>query len=146
MSYERMLNKECKPTEAEMLKWVGKRAPLWSDLTEYLASHYDLVTKIDFGGKKYGWSIGYRKSGRTLIGLFPERDGFTALVILGKKEVVKTETIFDKLSKKVQKVFRETDQLHDGRWLWIRPSTKKDIESIKMLLSAKRRPKCCEIG
>jgi len=146
MSYERMLNKECKPTKAEMLKWIGKRVMLWSDLTEYLACHYDHVTELDFWGEKYGWSICYRKSEKTLVRLFPECGGFTALVVMGKKEVVKAEAVFEKLSKKVQKLFRQTNQLHDGRWLWIRPSTKKDTESIKILLNAKRQPKRCEIG
>jgi hypothetical protein len=137
-----MLNKECKPTEAEMLKWIGKKTVLWSDLTEYLASHYDLVTELDFWGEKHGWSISYRKSGKTLVRLFPECGGFMALVVLGKKEVVKTEAVFEKLSMRIQKLFRETKQLHDGRWLWIRPSSKADINSIKVLLSLKRQPKC----
>ena len=30
---------------------------------------------------------------------------------------------------------------YDGRWLWIRPSGKADIEAIKALLSTKRQPK-----
>ena len=141
MSYERMLDKECKPTEDDVLKWVGKRASLWSDIRKYLASHYDHVPELDFGGKKYGWSIRYRKSGKTLVTLLPERSGFTALVVLGKKEVAKVEACEKKLSKKIGGLFRSTYQLHDGRWLWIRPSSKADIESIKILLGTKRRPK-----
>ena len=146
MSYERMLNKKHKASEDEVLKWIGKRAMFWSDLTRYLASHYDHVPELDFGGKKYGWSLRYRKSSKTLVTLFPEYGGFTALVVLGKEEVVKAEAIFEKLSRRVQELFRQTNQLHDGRWLWIRPFAKKDIESIKMLLNAKRRPKRCEVG
>jgi hypothetical protein len=136
-----MLNKEHKPTKVEMLRWIGKRGVYWSSLIEYLDSHYDHVQELRFWGKKYGWAIGYRRSNKTLIALIPEFGGFTALVILGKKEVFKVEAMFEKLSKKVQKLFRETKQLHDGRWLWIRPSTKKDIESIKILLNAKQRVK-----
>ena len=145
MSYERMLNKECKPTEKQMLELVGKKASLWSDLREYLASGYDHVPELDFGGDKYGWSVRYRKSGKTLVTLFPESGGFTALVVLGKKEIVKAEAVLDKLSMKVRKLFRETNQLHDGRWLWLRPTSKADLESIKMLLNAKRRAKPCSI-
>ena len=65
-----MLSKDCEPTESEMLKWVGKRVMLWSDLKEYLASSYDHPAELDFAGKKYGWSIRYRKSGKTLVTLF----------------------------------------------------------------------------
>ena len=139
MSYERMLNRECEPTEDELREWIGKGAVLWCDLREYVESHYDHAPKLDFGGKKYGWSILYRKSGKTLVTLFPERGGFTALVVLGKKEVAKTETCKKELSKKVRELFENTGQLHDGRWLWIRPTSKADIESIKILLNAKRR-------
>ena len=139
MSYERMLDKECEPTEDEILECVGRRTVLWSDLREYLASHYDHVPELDFGGKKYGWSIRYRKSNKTLVTLFPEYGGFTALVVLGKKEVVKAEAVFDKLSMRVRKLLRGTNQLHDGRWLWLRPSSKADVASIKILLNAKRR-------
>ena len=111
MSYERILNKECRPTEGQMLKWVGKRAMRWSDLREYVASHYDHPAELDFAGKKYGWSVRYRKSGKTLVTLFPERDGFTALVVLGNKEVAKIEECGKKLSKKVRELFENTDQL-----------------------------------
>ncbi len=67
------------------------------------------------------------------------------LVVLGKKEVAKVEQLENKLSKKVQELFRNTDQLHDGRWLWIKPSSKADIKSIKVLLNVKRKPKLEDI-
>ena len=141
MSHERMLKRECEPTENQMGKWIGSRGPLWSDMREYLASHYEHPAEIDFAGKKYGWSIRYHKSGKTLVTLFPEQGGFTALIVLGNKEVSKAESCKKNLSKKVRELFENTDQLHDGRWLWIRPTSKADIKSIKILLTAKRRPK-----
>lgn len=142
MSHERMLNKDVEPTERDIVMHLGARAAKrWSLLTEYLSAHYDHVPELDFGGQKYGWSIRYRKSGKTLVTLYPRRGGFTALVVLGKKEVAKAEALLGELSPTVAQVFRETSQLHDGRWLWIRPASKADVESIKMLLSTKRRPK-----
>ena len=92
-------------------------------------------------GKNKEYVIRHRKSGRTLVTLYPARSSLVVLVVLGKKEVAKTEALMDKLSTKVRKLFQETDQLHDGRWLWIKPSSKTDVESIKLLLSTKRRPK-----
>lgn len=142
MSCERMLNKDIEPTEEEMARHIGARADvLWSSLREYLSVYYDHAPALDFGGQNYGWSIRYRKSGKTLATLFPERSAFAALVVLGKKEVGKTEGVLDKLSIRVRKLFQETDQLHDGRWVWIRPSSIADVESIKLLLSTKRQPK-----
>ena len=141
MSYERMLDRDTEPTDKNMLKYVGRRAGLWSSLHEYLATHYDHTPELDFGGKKYGWAIRYRKSRKTLITLFPERGGFTALVVLGREEIAKANAILDELSSNVRDILTTTKQLHDGRWLWIRPSSKADIESVKALLGMKRRPK-----
>ncbi len=38
---------------------------------------------------KYIGTLRYRKSGKTLCSFFPEKDAFTVLIVLGKKEVEK---------------------------------------------------------
>jgi hypothetical protein len=40
----------------------------------------------------------------------------------------------------VATVFDTTEQLHDGRWIWIRILDQSDLESFVVLLNAKRRP------
>jgi len=128
--------------EEQILEMLGYKANLWLSLREYLADFYpDCAPVSCIEGKNKDYVIRYRKSGRTLVTLYPARSSVVVLVVLGKKEVAKTEALVDKLSKKVRKLFQETAQLHDGRWLWISPTSKSDIESIKLLLSTKRRPK-----
>ena len=130
------------PTEKQMLELLGKKATLWSDLREYLANHYpECIPVFALEGKNKEYTIRYRKSGKTLVTLYPASKSLTVLVVLGRKEVAKVEACESKLSNKTRELFRNTNQLHDGRWLWIRPSTQKDIESIKILLNAKRRAK-----
>ena len=142
MSKERMSGGKCEFTEAKILKLLGPKAGLWSSLREYLASYYpECVPIFTIEGKGKDYTIRYRKSGRTLVTLCPASKSLTALVVLGKKEIAKVEVFENKLSKKIRDLFHNTKQLHDGRWLWIKPSTKKDIESIEMLLNAKRQPK-----
>ena len=142
MKREHVGNQSCEPTEKQMLELLGKKAALWSDLREYLASNYPQCLPVfTVEGKGADYTIRYRKSGKTLVTLYPADKALTVLVVLGKKEVAKVEQFENKLSKKIRELFKNTNQLHDGRWLWIKPSTKKDIESIKMLLKAKRRPK-----
>lgn len=139
MSYERMLDKEHQPTDKEILKTIGNTAP-WVELRQYLESAYDFTPElVDYG--KYGWTIRYRKSGKTLCSLYPEKGAFTAMVVLGKKEAEKALSIMNQFNANVRKVFADTDQLHDGRWLWIRARKQSDIDSIKELLKLKRKPK-----
>ena len=42
----------------------------------------------------------YRKSGKTLVTLYPASKSLTVLVVLGKKEVAKVEQFENKLAKK----------------------------------------------
>ena len=146
MNQKYTANQNYAPTEKQMLKLLGKKAPFWSSLREYLANNYpECIPVFTMEGKDKSYTIRYRKSGKTLVTLYPSSKSLTVLVVLGKKEVAKVEQFEDKLSKKICDLFHNAKQYHDGRWLWIQPSTKKDIESIKMLLTVKRRPKHSEI-
>ena len=136
-----MLDGDIRPTEDEMENTIGKNSFLWYEMRKYLEVNYDFAPELIYYGKKYGWTIRYKKSGKTLCSLFPEKGAFTVLVVLGKKEVEKTYSMMERLNSEVRSIFENTDQLRDGRWLWIRVLTKDDIESIKLLLNAKRNPK-----
>lgn len=138
----RMTDKAHKPTEEEIISFIGERVKeAWQEIRQFLEDRYDLVPETIFYGAKYGWTIRYRKSGKTLCSLFPEKGGFTVLIVLGKKESEKALSIRDELSSKIRKHLEDTKQLHDGRWLWIRLLTTNDTEDVKKLLQVKRKPK-----
>jgi len=141
MLYQRMLDKAQEPSEGDILIQLGNSSSLWFDIRSCLDQMYDFVPELVFYGKKYGWTIRYRKSGKTLCSLFPEKDAFTILVVLGKNEVGKVDSAIDQLNPNVRSIFENADQYHDGRWLWIRVFSNEDVESIKFLLTKKRKPK-----
>jgi hypothetical protein len=140
--FRRMTDKTHKPTEEEITSFIGERAKeAWLEIRQFLEDHYDLVPETIFYGAKYGWTIRYRKSGKTLCSLFPEKDGFTVLIVLGKKESEKALSMRDELSAGIRKLLGDTEQLRDGRWLWIRLLTKSDANDVKKLLQIKRPTK-----
>ncbi len=142
MSYERMLAKDNQPTDKEIFKTIGNTTH-WLELRQYLESSYGLAPDlVNYG--KHGWTIRYRKSGKTLCSLFPEKGAFTVLVVLGKKEAEKALSIMDQFNAAVRKLLDDADQRNDGRWLWIRVQKQSDIISIKELLELKRKPKNVE--
>jgi hypothetical protein len=140
MQYQRFLNKDKQPSEKEIVRAMGEKASLWLEVHEFVRKNYDFTPELVYFTKKYGWAIRYRKSGKTLGYFFPEDNAFSALLVLGIKESEKVELIKNKLEVKIKSVFENTEQLHDGRWLWIRVLTKSDVESVKLLLKAKRKP------
>ena len=141
MDYERMLDKVHQPTEAEILETIGLTAA-WLALRQYIETRYgDWAPELKFYAKQYGWTIRYRKSGKTLCSLFPELGAFSVLIVLGKKEVEKALAMADEFGANTRAILEGTEQLHDGRWLWIRVLDVDDAEDIKRLLRAKRKPR-----
>jgi hypothetical protein len=47
----------------------------------------------------------------------------------------------DSLSSRIWNIIKESKQLRDGRWLWIRILHNDDITDAKKILIGKRRPK-----
>jgi hypothetical protein len=141
MPYERLLNKGRKPDQQEIENTIGERLSYWLEIHQYIEKNYDFTEELVFFTKKYGWAIRYKRQGRTMSYFFPEQGAYSVLLILSKKESEEVDLMKDKLNEQVKSVFDNTEQLHDGRWLWIRVLTKSDVDSIKVLLSTKRKPK-----
>jgi len=141
MTFKRLLNIAKRPNKEEIEKFVGEKLSLWLEIHEYIEENYDLIKELTFFTKKYGWAIKYKSKSRTMIYLFPEQGAFSALIVLGKKESEEVNSMRENLNVQVKSVFDNTEQLHDGRWLWIRILTDSDMDSLKLLMSAKQKPK-----
>jgi hypothetical protein len=141
---ERMVGRDLEPTMEQILEFIGAKASKsWKALEEFLDTNYDFEPELSYWGDKHGWILRYRRSGKTLVSFYPENDGFTVQVILGKKEVEKFEKIREELSVDIVSLFDETKQLHDGRWLFIKQPGMGTISDVEKLIQLKRkaRPK-----
>jgi hypothetical protein len=132
------LDKEHRPTGREIERALGRRYVLFQTLVDFMKRSYQLKGEWIFGGKNYGWNLWFRRSGKTLLNLFPQ-DGFpVAQVVLGKEQVKKARSL--KLGKHVAEVFSKAAQFHDGRWLYAPVKTAKDAADIQELIALKRKP------
>ena len=141
MRYERLLDKNNTPTNKEIIDTIGVASNLWILLHEFISKNYDFIKELAFFSKNYGWTVRYRKSKKTLISCFPENGAFSALIVLGKKESEEVDQIRSELTENILSIFDTTEQLHDGRWLWIRITNKDDLDSLVKLIKIKRKPK-----
>jgi len=139
--YQRLMDGTHTPTEQEIETFIGAPAKeTWMKLRRFLKENYDIVPEMIFD-KKYGWDVRYRKSGRTLVTLTPEKGAVRVLIVLGREESEKALSMRDELSSKMYRFIESTMQLHDGRWLWIRLFRAEDVADVEKLLTVKRRPK-----
>lgn len=141
MKYDRLLNKEEMPSDTQIQMYIGSRANLWHEIHTYVTTHYDFKPELVFFTKKYGWTIRYRRSGKTLCYFFPEEDAFSILIVLGAKEADNLEMMRSEINENIMTVFDRTEQLHDGRWMWVRILDQSDLESLILLLNTKKKPK-----
>lgn len=139
--YQRMMDGTHTPVEKQITDFIGEPAKgAWVKLRQFLKENYDIAPEMIFD-KKHGWDVRYRKSGKTLVTLTPEKGAVRILIVLGREESEKALSMRNELSPKMSKLIENTKQLHDGRWLWIRLFQAKDAEDIEKLLPIKRKPK-----
>jgi hypothetical protein len=143
--YERMTDKSTQPSDIDMINWIGVSiAENWIALRRFLEETYDIAPIFNSGGRRYGWNLQYRKGGRPLCEMYPEHDSFTALVILGKKELDQALQRLETFSPTVQRALVDTPRFHDGCWMYIRVSdpsaARQDVRDIKELILIKRKP------
>ena len=131
---------EREPTEEEMVRFLGRRAGnMWKQIAHYMRDNYD----FDPVREKVGLdsTIRYRKSGKTLLTFYPKNNELTVLIIFGKQEVEKFTSSKNEFSPNILKLFENTKQYHDGRWLHIKVPPFENLEDIKKLLRIKKQPK-----
>jgi hypothetical protein len=145
MANERLIDKNTRPSDADMLDVIG--APLaegWSRLRRFLVETYAIEPFLQYGGTRYGWNLQHRKGGRPLCEMYPERGSFTALVILGKKELDQAVERLDSFGSTVRKALVDTPRFHDGCWMYLRiadPQTcLQDVQDIEELILIKKKP------
>jgi len=137
-----MIDGTQKPSDEEIADFSGGQAgKAWLELRNFIRDYYEIEPERVFGGAKHGWEFRYRKGGRTLCSLTPEKGSVKVLIVLGREEAEKALLAKGELSLKTNKIIEEARQLHDGRWLWIRLIEPSDVQDIKKLLQIKRKPK-----
>lgn len=141
MAYERLLNKSVCPSSEDIKVTIGERYLLWEKIHQFIEQHYDFEKQLAFFSKNYGWTVRYRKGSKTLISCFPEHGAFSVLLVLGMKESEKVNQVRNELNENFLSVFDATEQLRDGKWMWIRMLNDSDLESIIKVLQIKRKPK-----
>jgi hypothetical protein len=141
VEYQRMMDGTHTPTEKEMSDFIGEPARGgWVMIRQFLKEHYDIVPEMLFD-KKNGWYVRYGKSGKTLVTLAPEKGSVKILMVLGRDESEKALSMQSELTPKMYEFIKNTKQLHDGRWLWIRLFQPNDVKDVEKLLPIKRKPK-----
>lgn len=127
------------PSPEQIQSALGSVYPLWERLTHFIEANYQIQGQWrTWGPAGSGWGLRYRRKGRSLVALYPQKGATSAQVVLGKAQADRALGL--KLGEKTSRVLREAPQLRDGRWIHIPVVNDADAGDVEQLLRVKMRP------
>ncbi len=128
-------DKTRKPAAKEIETAVGRAGKNWKELNDYFGSTLKLRGELRFYGVNYGWAIRFAKSGRSVVALYPDRDGFTAQVILKRDQI---EAAYEHgVSAATKEAVDRATEFKEGRWVFIHVDAKSGIGDAVTLVKAR---------
>lgn len=127
------------PTEEEMRKLIGNdRYAAWKQSCAEIETLYEMESIWNDGGKNWSYEYKFRRGGKTLCTFYTRQDGYGLLIILGREEREKLETIKSKLAVSTLEIIDGATTYHDGQWIMFDEFL--PINDLNLLLRIKRKP------
>lgn len=119
------------PTVSDFKNYISSK--LFESLLTSIEKDYKLQPLIEYSkcSAAPGWNIKFKKSGKSLCVIYPDKKYFTALVVIGKKEEEQAREIINNSGKYLKDMLENTKFICGGYWLMI------DIKDEDILKQAK---------
>lgn len=129
------------PTAEELNYIMGENVfKVWCAINNFIFKNYNMDILWDCGGKTGVYELKYRKSGKTFCALYPREQGMRVLIIFGKGERDKFESSREDFSEYINNFYDNTQQYHDGKWLYLDIINDEVVNDIEKLLLIKKKP------
>ena len=133
--YDRMLDKQRKPTFDEMCEYCGKGKELFIRINECVLEVCQTTQEICFPyGNNYGWAAAHRKKKKLVCNVFAERDAFTVMLRLSNQQF---HLAYGQVEKETQECIDNKYPCGDGGWLHYRGTGEAHFCDIQKLLEMK---------
>lgn len=132
MSYSFFCERNNKPSEEEIVKLLGNKFKEWDEINSYLLNMIKAKSKYKFYGKNYGWALGYSKSGKSIISLYPLSEDFTIQMILKKKHEIEIMKMFK--NNELLDLIKNTPETHEGKWIFFKYRMVNSVAVVKNLI------------
>jgi len=133
-------NKDKMPSMTEIENYItGDSRKLWKTFIADIETSYNTKPKITYSvcSAKPGWNVKYKKSGKALCTLYPENNSFTALIVLGQRDMEVFEPIRDTYSNYVNDLYDKTKLLGSTKWLMIHVDNHQTADNCIKLIKLK---------
>lgn len=140
MEWSEKFSKGSPPTAEDIKEFV--KSPLWTELCEFIESTYSLTPNLEYSvcSGAPGWNVKYKKSGRSLCTLYPDRGYFTCLISIGRKEAPEAELVLTSFTAYLKELYKNTKLFNGSRWLMIEVTSEEILDNVKDLLAIRAQP------
>lgn len=133
--FERMLDKNNKPSWEEFFSYCGRCKKLLIDLDAFIMSIDGLDKLIRFPyGNNYGWGIKYSKKNRHICDIFAEKEAFTIMIRLSDEQF---EKFYPDMSIYTKELIDNRYPCGNGGWIHYQVKSIEYLTDIKTLLQMK---------
>lgn len=107
------------PSIEDIAKYI--ESPLFRRLCNFLETEFSCKSKIEFSccSMQPGWNMKYRKSGRPVCTIYPEKGHFFCMISTNQKMQPDADLFLTGCGKYLQKLSENTPALNGGKWLMI---------------------------
>lgn len=130
-------DKNSEPDMQEIKQSInGDARNIWQSLINDIESSFNAKPKITYStcAAKPGWNVKYKKSGKALCTLYPEKESFTVLVVLGAKEINIFESVREAYTDYIKELVDSTKLFNGTKWLMIKVTRKKTaVDAVKLM-------------
>lgn len=111
-------------------------SPLFSDFCSFLESSYGIAPRFEYSrcSMQKGWNIKYKKRGKSLCTIYPMKDYFIVLVVIGEKELNEAEMLAPVCCEYIQRLLTETPFSLGGKWLMIEVRDQAVLDDVQKLV------------
>lgn len=119
LSWMELFPKEVMPSGEEIAKYI--EIPLFKQLCDSLETDFSCKSKIEFSkcSLQPGWNLKYRKSGRPVCTIYPEKGHFFCMISTNQKMQPDADLFLAGCDEYLQKLSENTPALNGGKWLMI---------------------------
>lgn len=136
--WDAMFSSEQTPGLKDFNNFIG--SGLWEEFTCGIEKKYNIKPQICYSTcpMQRGWNIKYRKGGKALCTLYPQKGFFTALVVTGDKEDFAVRAMLPVFTEYTKKLCENTPSLNKmGKWLMVNVTSAGILKDLFALVEIK---------
>ncbi|MDP4226013.1 MAG: DUF3788 family protein, partial [Bacteroidota bacterium] len=128
-----------RPDSAAINNFIGKARQNWDLMLHHLGEGLKLKGEFKFYGINYGWALRFKKSGKSIIALYPGKDDFMVQIILNKNQV---ETALEQVKNSdFLKVIYDTKNIKEGKWIYLLIDETSDLDDVFTMITIRTKIK-----